>query len=275
MKRGTIQHPKTIRLSELLGISHRDAVGLMEMLWHWTAEYASAGDIGRWTDRQIADAVQWSGDPAKLIDGLCDCGPKTSAGYLDRCANVRLVVHDWSEHCPEYVRKRAQRGTMAFVTAKPKRCKSRQNKAPTVQTCPDMSATRPEMSMTEGESVCPPILSQPNPTQPAPAASRPTCPYYEGFRAAYDEHFPEPYENSTGDFVQLARWKKSHVSILAERFVEVVRWHWEQEYGLSAALTVRGACTSWSKLAAKMSKVAAPASNEPTSPAFSTGPGGR
>ena len=89
----------------------------------------------------------------------------------------------------------------------------------------------------------------------SPAEKRTECPYYVGYRDAYNAEFAEdPYESSTGDFVQLAAWKEKHPAIPPARFVEVARWHWRADYGLSVALTVKGACVAWSKMVAAMSK---------------------
>ena len=59
MKRGTPDHPKTLRLARLLGIPQAAAVGILEMLWHFTGKYAVQGDIGRFQDGEIAQAAGW------------------------------------------------------------------------------------------------------------------------------------------------------------------------------------------------------------------------
>jgi len=54
MLRGTPEHPKAIALQKALGLSKPNVVGLLELLWHFTAAYAPAGDVGRWPDEAIA-----------------------------------------------------------------------------------------------------------------------------------------------------------------------------------------------------------------------------
>ena len=61
MKRGTINHPKTLMLAETLGVHHLTAVGILEALWHWTATYAPKGDIGRYPDAIIASGAGFAG----------------------------------------------------------------------------------------------------------------------------------------------------------------------------------------------------------------------
>ena len=41
MKRGTIEHPKTVMLQMLLGCSRLEAVGILEALFHWQRADAS------------------------------------------------------------------------------------------------------------------------------------------------------------------------------------------------------------------------------------------
>lgn len=99
MKRGTVDHPKMLRLAKLLGIERWGAVGIMESLWHFTARHAIQGDIGRWPNEEIAEGIGWLGDPDKLMNAL------VTSRWIDTCANSRLVIHDWSDHCDDSVRK--------------------------------------------------------------------------------------------------------------------------------------------------------------------------
>ena len=55
MKRGTPRHPKTMLLVAELQIPTYAAVGILESLWHWTAEYAKRGDVGRYPHRGQLD----------------------------------------------------------------------------------------------------------------------------------------------------------------------------------------------------------------------------
>lgn len=99
MKLNTIQHPKLFRLKRRLSLQTWGAVGILESLWHLTATHAKDGAIGRaFTDEDIANAIGWEGCPEQLIGAL------VSSGWLDACAVNRLVVHDWNDHCPDFVR---------------------------------------------------------------------------------------------------------------------------------------------------------------------------
>jgi hypothetical protein len=109
-KSGTLRHPKTYQLADLLGVGLHTALGVLEALWETTGDYAPQGDIGRHSDAWIADSMLWKGEPAELINCLVE------AGWLDRCDDNRLVIHDWAEHCPSYIRKRVERSGKKFAT---------------------------------------------------------------------------------------------------------------------------------------------------------------
>jgi hypothetical protein len=128
MKRGTIDHPKMKRLARELGIEHLLAVGIMESLWHWTARYAPAGDIGKHSDADIADGIGYRGDMSRLVATLAD------VGWIDRCERHRFIVHDWPDHADDAVKKWAARNHITLI-AKPVTTR--------VETCPDNGETCP------------------------------------------------------------------------------------------------------------------------------------
>lgn len=109
MLRGTPEHPKTVALIRTLQLPKPHVVGLLELLWHFTATYAPEGDIGRWPDAAIEGACGWTGDPGALVAGLLACG------WLDESEGHRLVVHDWHEHSDRYVRRRLARHGRSMV----------------------------------------------------------------------------------------------------------------------------------------------------------------
>jgi hypothetical protein len=90
------------------------AVGLLERLWHFTITSAKRGDIGQHDDELIAEACGWVGEPADLVAMLVE------TGWLDECPEHRLVVHDWHDHAPHFVRKHIHRAG-GFVQSAPTR----------------------------------------------------------------------------------------------------------------------------------------------------------
>lgn len=109
MKRGTPNHRKMHRLARRLRVSLAEAVGTMELLWHWVAEYLPRGDIGRSEDWEIASAVHWTKDPEELVRALVE------EHWLDEHPTCRLVVHDWPEHCEENVHTKLARARDFFA----------------------------------------------------------------------------------------------------------------------------------------------------------------
>lgn len=103
MKRGCPSHPKTLDLAERLGITRYAAVGLLELLFHFGAQYAPQGDIGKFTNKRIAAGLFWGGSPEKLIGSL------ELSGWLDKHTTARLVIHDWSSHLDRTTSQRLTR----------------------------------------------------------------------------------------------------------------------------------------------------------------------
>lgn len=108
MKREAITHTKMKRLCRGLDMPLWQAVGLMESIWHLTAREAPRGDLGKLSDADIALALDYRGDEAKLIEALC-------AGWLDRHDTHRLVVHDWSEHADDAIQMKLARSRLFFA----------------------------------------------------------------------------------------------------------------------------------------------------------------
>ncbi len=102
-------HPKIRLLARELRIAHPWALGIMNILWIFTKDHYPAGDIGRAGEFGIEDAVGWpperSGELVKALlkVGLLDAGEKA------------LIVHDWSEHCGQYVIAKLARKQQLFA----------------------------------------------------------------------------------------------------------------------------------------------------------------
>lgn len=93
MKRGATNHPKMIDLARRLHIPLYAAVGLMEMLWHWSRVHAPQGDPGRWGALGVAQGCAWGGDPHRLLAAM------VGAGWLDEApAPHHFVIHDIQAH---------------------------------------------------------------------------------------------------------------------------------------------------------------------------------
>ena len=98
-------HPKTKRLARLLDITRRDAVGLMHCLWWWALDYAQDGDLTAHDPADIADAVDFEGEPKDLIEALVACGVGGEAGFVEN-QNGSLLIHDWDEYVGRLILRR-------------------------------------------------------------------------------------------------------------------------------------------------------------------------
>lgn len=98
MKHSTPDGIKFKKLQRRLKLPRYATVGILESLWIATIKNAPAGDIGRFDNETIAIECDWDRDADELVDALTDCG------WLDKCDKNRLVVHDWHDHAPYFVR---------------------------------------------------------------------------------------------------------------------------------------------------------------------------
>lgn len=98
MKANTIGILKFKRLRMQLGVSEPTLIGHLELLWQSAIRNAPQGDIGRLSNEEIAVECQWDGDPDSFIASLIECR------WIDVCDENRLVIHDWEDHAPKYVK---------------------------------------------------------------------------------------------------------------------------------------------------------------------------
>ena len=100
MKLAGLQHPKTLRLQARLNLAKWQAVGVLETLFNFTAQYCPDGFIGKWKNEEIAVILDWKDDPDELFAALVE------SEYLEFDEDGLLYVHDWNDHKPKYVKDR-------------------------------------------------------------------------------------------------------------------------------------------------------------------------
>ena len=86
------------------------ALGLLESLWHVTAEQAPDGAIGLLSNQDIADEMFYEGDADLLISALIE------SGFLDAAEQFRLVVHDWNVYADQSVKRKVARHGKGFAS---------------------------------------------------------------------------------------------------------------------------------------------------------------
>jgi len=109
VKSGTLHHIKMKRLKRLLRIPLFQTAGVLVSLWSTTADNAPDGGIGKLTDEEIATEIEWEGDPTALIEALVDAGWLDRDGETLRGERCRLTIHDWKDHCPDYIKERLRK----------------------------------------------------------------------------------------------------------------------------------------------------------------------
>lgn len=116
MKMGCKDSPKYARLKRRLGVPACTVTGVLEELWHFASRNAPAGDVGKWSNEDIAVALDWPGDPDELVRNL------TESEWIEFHPEHRLIIHDWPDHCDEWVKKRLERmGVTHFADGTPVR----------------------------------------------------------------------------------------------------------------------------------------------------------
>lgn len=110
MKIDGLKHPKTKELSFRLEIPLAHAIGLLELMWAFTAQQTPQGNIGKWSNQVIASESGWEGDADQFCEALIE------TGFLDLSDGHRLLIHDWQEHCPNWVRSKLKKAGKQYLS---------------------------------------------------------------------------------------------------------------------------------------------------------------
>lgn len=113
MKANTPELMKFKRLQRRLKVKVAELCGLLELLWITTAKNAPRGDIGKFSNEEIAIGCYWDGDPDEFVAALVDCR------WLDEHTEHRLIVHDWKDHAPSWVVGSLKRYGRSIIGADP------------------------------------------------------------------------------------------------------------------------------------------------------------
>ena len=106
---GAFTSPKIRLLSAITGKPWPHALGLAGLLWRFAGKHAPTGAVGTHSDEEIAISLEWTDEAGDLIEALVRCRLLDEAPPPER-----LLVHDWPEHAPRYVRASLQRAGLDF-----------------------------------------------------------------------------------------------------------------------------------------------------------------
>lgn len=154
MKSSTPELMKFKRLQRRLKESTRAVVGLLEMLWLGTAKNCPQGDIGRFTNLDIAIMCDYDGDPDELVTALVE------ERWLDVHDQHRLVVHDWHEHCPTHIANNLKRWGKSFANH------VKENQGEKIGSREEPPKEDPKESTKEPPKDVTPNLAKPSQTEP-------------------------------------------------------------------------------------------------------------
>lgn len=108
------------------------AIGYLELLWHFTAQFAPQGDIGRYSIKRIEAALDWHGRSGALVQALLDSGWIENLEIAPDGAQL-LVVHDWHDHADDATRRRLERAGLRFLSEASPRVRQGSDRAVTGQ----------------------------------------------------------------------------------------------------------------------------------------------
>lgn len=93
-----------------LDISLVQALGHLQLLFSLAQESFQNGEIGLHPDGFIAEDCGWEGDKNTFIAALVKCGFIDT--YTDKNTPTRLVIHDWFENSPNFIKQKYYRGKL-------------------------------------------------------------------------------------------------------------------------------------------------------------------
>lgn len=109
-------HPKITNLSKYLDITILEALGIVHMLEQFAGKFCMDGALGKYTNQVIADHMLWSEKPGREAEQLIKMLVK--AELLDQhhcCTKHRLIVHDWADNSPGWVKRKLKRKDIPFA----------------------------------------------------------------------------------------------------------------------------------------------------------------
>lgn len=149
------------QLSSALDIPRYAAVGILATLWDWAGRFTPRGDIGKYSNLVIARKIGWTENPDSLINALVE------TGWLEEAEDeVRLYIHDWHEHCEDWVHAHLARHTQTFAIGEmPKLSKLSQKERDEAKERYRQKAEEAKLAAANGSQRQP---AKPNQTKPGP-----------------------------------------------------------------------------------------------------------
>lgn len=93
-------HRKLLAAADELEIEPAHMLGLLISFWLWALDNTPSGSLEGISNRMIARAAQWDGNPDELVEVL------KNSGLLDEETAGKLEIHDWYEYTGKLIDQR-------------------------------------------------------------------------------------------------------------------------------------------------------------------------
>ena len=93
-------HRKLLATADELEIEPAHMLGLLVSFWLWALDNTPSGSLEGISDRMIARAAQWNGEPGKFVEAMAH------AGLLDVESDGNMQIHDWYEYTGKLIDQR-------------------------------------------------------------------------------------------------------------------------------------------------------------------------
>lgn len=93
-------HRKLLAAADDLEIEPAHMLGLLISFWLWALDNTPGGSLEGISNRNIARAAQWNGNPDALAEAM------KNAGFLDKNDDGTLEIHDWYEYTGKLIDQR-------------------------------------------------------------------------------------------------------------------------------------------------------------------------
>ena len=93
-------HRKLLAAADELEVPPAHMLGMLISFWLWALDNAPTGSLAGISNRMIARAAQWDGDPDTFVETLA------TAGLLDMDEAGSLTLHDWYEYAGKLIDQR-------------------------------------------------------------------------------------------------------------------------------------------------------------------------
>lgn len=101
-------HPKVKKAARIAGINEFEMIGRLHAFWWWAMDYAPDGDLTKYTNDDIEDAVDWTGEKGLFVKSLIECSFNGNSGLIDVVGKKSRKIHDWYEYAGKLIERRAE-----------------------------------------------------------------------------------------------------------------------------------------------------------------------